>query len=216
MPNLPISQLPASDALTGAELFADVQGGVTKYTTLGDIATYTNYVQGNSYGLFNQTGDSTPVLGNAPTGSLIDGGVGTLSVPANGFKVGDAFNAHFTGLLTSNQNHTLDIHVESDGINLADTGVITMPNVTNKNWTLDINFSINAIGGAGVAEIASAGTFTFRTDSSGDVVTEIFSSVNNTTFDTTINNTLVVKAIWANSNASDSIFSRIFTLTKTY
>lgn len=40
MPNLPISGLPASDALTGAELFADVQGGVTKYTTLNDVANY--------------------------------------------------------------------------------------------------------------------------------------------------------------------------------
>jgi len=40
MPNLPISGLPASDALTGAELFADVQGGVTKYTTLDDVTNY--------------------------------------------------------------------------------------------------------------------------------------------------------------------------------
>ena len=40
MPNLPISGLPASDALTGAELFADVQGGVTKYTTLEDVTNY--------------------------------------------------------------------------------------------------------------------------------------------------------------------------------
>jgi hypothetical protein len=213
MPNLPISQLPTSDALTGAELFAVVQSGVTKYTTLNNIL-YGKAA--NNYGLFNQTGDSTPVLGNAPTGSLIDGGVGTLSVPANGFQVGDAFVADFYGGLTANQNHTLDIKIESDGTNLADTGVITMPNITNKNWNLHIKFSINAIGAAGVAEIASAGTFTFRTDSSGDVVTEIFSSINNTTFDTTIPNTLEVKAIWANSDASDSIYSRIFTLKKVY
>jgi hypothetical protein len=37
MPNLPISQLPSSDTLTGAELFADVQGGITKHTTLNNI-----------------------------------------------------------------------------------------------------------------------------------------------------------------------------------
>lgn len=37
MPDLPISQLPPSNTLTGAELFADVQSGVTKYTTLNDI-----------------------------------------------------------------------------------------------------------------------------------------------------------------------------------
>ena len=40
MPNLPISGLPASSTLQGDELFADVQGGVTKYTTLDDITNY--------------------------------------------------------------------------------------------------------------------------------------------------------------------------------
>jgi hypothetical protein len=38
MPNLPISQLPAAGLLTGAELFATVQGGVTKQTTLNSIS----------------------------------------------------------------------------------------------------------------------------------------------------------------------------------
>lgn len=37
MPNLPISQLPQSSTLQGDELFVDVQGGVTKYTTLDNI-----------------------------------------------------------------------------------------------------------------------------------------------------------------------------------
>ena len=41
MPNLPISGLPASSTLQGDELFADVQDGVTKYTTLDSISNYT-------------------------------------------------------------------------------------------------------------------------------------------------------------------------------
>ena len=40
MPNLPISQLPQSTELQGDELFVDVQGGVTKYTTLDQVAEY--------------------------------------------------------------------------------------------------------------------------------------------------------------------------------
>ena len=39
MPNLPISQLPTASALTGPELFATVQGGVTKQTTFNAIYT---------------------------------------------------------------------------------------------------------------------------------------------------------------------------------
>ena len=43
MPNLPISQLPAGNPLDGTELFAIVQDGVTKYTTVQNI----NYVTSN-------------------------------------------------------------------------------------------------------------------------------------------------------------------------
>ena len=75
MPNLPISQLPSASALTGAEIFPLVQGGVTKQTTLGSIT----YIQGNNYGLFNQTGSSTPISNTVTETSLLDGGVGSLS-----------------------------------------------------------------------------------------------------------------------------------------
>lgn len=40
MPDLPISGLPEHDNLTGSELFAIVQGGITKYADLVDIKNY--------------------------------------------------------------------------------------------------------------------------------------------------------------------------------
>jgi len=214
MPNLPISQLPAAGSLTGTELFAVVQDGVTKYTTLDSIT----FIQGNNYGLFNQTGSSIPVTGVAPfSGSLIDGGIGTLSVPANGFRAGDAFQATLSGVISAGNNKTLEITIKSNGATLVDTGAISMPGITAKNWRMDLDFSINAVGAAGVAEIATAGTVTFRTDSSGDVITEIFSSINNTTFDTTVLNNLVIEAEWGNSpSVADSIYSILFSLLKVY
>jgi hypothetical protein len=217
MPNLPISQLPAAGSLTGAELFAVVQDGVTKYTTLQAVNTATTV----NYGLFNQTGSSVPVTGSgtgvATSGSLLDGGIGTLSVPANGFSVGDGFQALFTGKLEIANNHTLEIKVKTDSITLADTGVITMAGTTDKNWRLEIDFSINAIGGAGSAVIATAGLFTYRKDASSDVQGEIFSFVNSSSFNTTINNTLVVEAILGTScQPNEYIYSEYFTLRKTF
>jgi len=53
MPNLPISQLPASSTLTGAEIFADVQGGITKQTTLTSIK---NYITSSTPGLIGGLG----------------------------------------------------------------------------------------------------------------------------------------------------------------
>jgi hypothetical protein len=172
-----------------------------------------------NYGLFNQTGSSAPVSGSTHiSGSLIGGGVGTLTVPANGFAKGDAYQGTFSGVINAQNNKTLRVTVKSLNVLLADTGVITMPGITgDKKWRMDIDFSIRQIGAAGVASIATAGTISFRTDSSGDVVTEIFSDVNTTTFDTTINNTLVVEATWGGSPTDlCSIYSKLFTLLKVY
>ena len=217
MPNLPISQLPAGSALTGTELFVMVQDGVTRYTTLNSLNTSTT----SNYGLYNQTGSSTPVTGVsesiATSGSLLDGGVGTLTVPANGFKAGDAFHARLSGKITIANNHTLDIHFDSGATTLVDTGAITMAGSTNKNWSLEVTFVIQNTGSAGTASILSSGELQIRKDASGEVITEIFSDVNNTTFDTTIDNTLTIEAILgASCGLSENIYSELFTLHKIY
>jgi len=50
MPNLPISGLPQANALTGSELFATVQDGVTKYTTLNEITGSISGIGGGGFG----------------------------------------------------------------------------------------------------------------------------------------------------------------------
>jgi hypothetical protein len=109
----------------------------------------------NPYGylsrLYTQTSSSTPVTNTTTEKSLLDGGVGTLTVPANGFKVGDSFHAVLTGHISSVNNHTLHIRIKSDGIALADTGVMTMAASTTKHWKLEVEFVIRAIGVSGVA-----------------------------------------------------------------
>ena len=216
MPDLPISQLPQAGTLQGEELFVTVQGGVTKYTTYSGILT----APSSNYGLYNQTGSSIPVTGSTginASGSLIDGGAGTISVPANGFTKGDAFHACLTGKITAANNHTLEIRIKSDGETLADTGVMTLSNTTARNWRLDIDFSINQVGGPGVANIATAGMFHYRQDASNALVGEIFSFINSSSFDTTVGNNLVLEAVWGtNSTSTDSIYSKIFTLVKKY
>lgn len=212
MPNLPISQLPAAAPLSGSELFATVQSGVTKYTTLSSITQ----VQGNNYGLFTQTGSSTPVAATTTSGSLLGAGAGSLSVPANGFRVGDAFQASFSGKISAQNNDTLQILVRSNGVILSDTGTMSMSGVTSKSWRLDIDFAIHKTGAAGVAEISTAGVFQYRQDASNALIGEIFTSINSSSFDTTITNTLVVTAQWGSNNANNSIYSEFFLLKKVY
>jgi hypothetical protein len=147
---------------------------------------------------------------------LLDGGLGTLTVPANGFKVGDSFHAVLTGHISSVNNHTLRIRVKTDGIVLADTGVITMAATTNKHWKLEIEFTVRAIGTSGVAKIASGGTFFYTKNASNTFEGTNFSTETITGFNTTISNTLAITAQWGQANAGDSIYSEIFTLNKTY
>ena len=212
MPNLPISQLPAAAPLSGSEIFATVQSGVTKYTTLSSITQ----VQGNNYGLFTQTGSSTPIAATTTSGSLLGAGAGSLSVPANGFRLGDAFQASFSGKISAQNNDTLQILVRSNGVVLSDTGVMAMSGVTNKSWRLDVDFAIHKTGAAGVAEISTAGVFQYRQNASNALIGEIFTSINSSSFDTTITNTLVVTAQWGSNNANNSIYSEFFLLKKVY
>ena len=147
-----------------------------------------------TYGLYTQTASSTPVTNTIVETSLLDGGIGTLTVPANGFQVGDSFHAIMTGHISSENNRTLHIRIKTGTSLLADTGVITLPQTTAKHFKLDIYFTVRTLGVAGVASIASGGDFTYEKDASNGFEGAAFSTENNTTFDTTISNTLEITA----------------------
>ena len=168
-------------------------------------------------GLFAQTADSTPVTGTAVETTIIGTGVGTLTVPANGFSIGDSFTAFFDGRISCVGSATLHIRVKTlAGVLLADTGIIAMDAATNHNWKLDLQFTIRTLGTTGVASISSGGLFGYIKNSGNNYEGYVLSNINNTTFNTTINNTLIVTAQWNTTNAGNSIFSRNFTLTKVY
>lgn len=164
-------------------------------------------------GLYAQTANSIPVTG-ITSASLIDGGVGTLTVPANGFVVGDSFSVTMGGHISAVNNDTLRIRVVSGAVILGDTGSITMPNITNKHWQLEIRFTVRALGAAGVASIASFGQFTYSKNASNAYEGGDFSIINNTTFDTTTSNTLDITAVWSSANPGNSIYSESFVLYK--
>ena len=171
---------------------------------------------GYTRGLFAQTANSTPITNTTTETSLINGGVGTLTVPANAFKVGDSFRAVMAGVLNVANNQTIRIRVESGSVLLLDSGVQSISNITNDVFSLNIDFTIRAIGGAGVASIVSLGTFHYAKTSNASVQGFAFNQVNSTTFDTTISNTLDITVEWGAANTGNSIFSDIFILNKTY
>jgi len=169
-----------------------------------------------NYGLFSQTGASPDVTGTNVETTLIDGGVGTLTVPANGFSVGDSFRAVMSGQMNVANNQTIRIRVKAGSVILADSGAQSITNITGDTWTLNIDFTIRQIGAAGVASIASVGGFHYTKTVNGTVEGFPFNTTNSTTFDTTISNTLNITVQWGSNNAGNTIHSDIFVLNKTY
>jgi hypothetical protein len=179
----------------------------------GDVTVGVNTSMLHAGGLYSQTAQSVPVT---TSGSLIDGGVGTLTIPANGFQVGDSFNAYFSGQITSGNNQQISITIMAGAITLAASGTITLPSTTDKNWELYITFTIRAIGAPGTASIATSGTFFFNKDASNSPESVGFFSENNTTFDTTISSTLEVNVQWLTVNPLNTIHTDLFNLYRIY
>ena len=170
----------------------------------------------NSYGLFSQTANSTTITATTSELTLIDGGVGTLTVPANGFSVGDSFRVDMGGVMSAHNNDTIRIRLKAGAIDLGDSGPLTLPQIANQVWALSVTFTVRAIGGAGTASIVSLAQFHILKKASGTQQGFAWNTINSSTFDRTISNTLNITAQFSSTNATNSIYSDIFTLTKTY
>jgi hypothetical protein len=99
---------------------------------------------------------------------------------------------------------------------LGDSGLLTMPGITNQVWSLNINFTIRTVGAAGVASIVTIGELLILKLASGTQEGFGFNTLNNTTFNTTVPNTLNVTAQWSSNSALNSISSDLFVLNKIF
>ena len=209
--------LMVTGSLSGSSLVFEKGDSTTFDIDLSEsfiTPSQTGSLVNTSYGLYNQTGSYTGVSASIAESSIIGGGVGTLSVPANGFRQGDAYHVVLTGNCTFHNNDNLRIRVKADSVSLIDTGDFTVAGAANKTWKMDVHFSIHEIGGAGTAKIVSAGTFMYTKDASTDFQGVNFNTENSSSFDTTIDNQLSVTAQF---NHGDNILTtQIFTLHKIY
>lgn len=184
------------------------------------MSTQINILSANPYtitgGLYAQTANSTPITNTTVETSLINGGVGSLSVPANFFKIGDSFRVVTAGVLNAANNQTIRIRVKAGSIILLDSGAQAITNITNDVFSLNVDFTVRQLGAAGVASIVSLATFHYAKTSNASVQGFAFNQVNSTTFDTTISNTLNITVEWGAANVGNSIYSDIFILNKTY
>lgn len=167
---------------------------------------------------YSQTADSTTITNTTNERTLIGSGVGSLSVPANTFKVGNAYLVKIGGVISSQNGDLIRFKVKANSgtIILADTGNITLKSATTKVWQLEIQFVIRTIGADTVASIKTHFVFSYEEDSSDKFDSQAFDVLNNTTFDTTIQNTLDITATWGQAKTQDSIYSTVCNLNKIF
>ena len=177
-------------------------------------------LRGTPNGLYSQTADGTEIVNTDAESDLVGPGVGSLSVPANGFRVGDSFVARMGGVIsTAGGSEFITIRIKSlNGVTveLASSGSQSLPGLSDESFTLELNFTIRSIGEAGTAEILTVGIMAFQKSSSGSMEGFEFRSLNNTTFDTTKSATLDITAQWTGADLGNSIKSQYFTLHKLY
>lgn len=167
-------------------------------------------------GFYSQTADSTTITNTTTETTLIGSGVGSLSVPANTFKVGNAYIVRMGGVLNSQNNTPIEIKLKSGSIILGTTGLISLNASTTNIWQMDITFVIRAIGIAGVANIKSHFIFSYEENSNDKFSSKGIDTNNNTTFDTTILNTLDITATWGVASPINQIHSTVLNLNKMF
>ncbi len=189
--------MPLTDGNAGSMLTTDGSGQTSWVPTTG---------------IFAQTGDSIVTATTVET-SIIASGVGSLTVPANGFIVGNSFVAKVGGSLVASNGNTIQIRVKSGLAVLAD--FLVPMDASASAFELELDFTIAVVGIAGVAVIKSNGNFVYQSSGGGGTYQGAnYNSSNITTFDTTIANTLDITV--QHSNVAQVFNNNMCVLTRTY
>jgi len=179
--------------------------------TIDDMVNYFG-----TKGLFSQTEDGPTVANTTDELTIIGNGEGSLSVPANGFAVGNTFRAYIEGDLSSLNNAELTINIRDNGNILATTGPMVLVSTSGNYYYLDVNFVVRQIGAAGTAQLMTSGMFQYTKTSNNTPEVIGFNNLNSTTFNTTTDSTLNITAQWNTADAANSIGAHMLTLQRIF
>jgi hypothetical protein len=173
-------------------------------TCSSGVATW----QSPSVGLYSATSPVT-IANTGAQLTLIGAGVGSLSIPANFFTAGMAFEMRTGGNFGALNNATIRFRLTNSGT-LFDSGLLQFsPSVTSpRPWNADVTFVYRG----GTTMITN---FNFQYNNGADARGFTASQTNNT-FNPTISNTLGFTAQWGAASTSNTITSDYFVLTRLY
>lgn len=182
-------------------------GGTNKQYVMGDGSL------SFGGGLYSQTQNSSTITHASGEASIVGSGVGSLSVPANYFAVGDTFKLSIHGDISSANNAQLRIKLKEGALTIGQT-TVTLSSTTNQHFNIDATFVVRSIGGPGVASLLTTGSFTYSKSSNNNPEAFYFDNLNNTSFNTTIVTTLDITAEWLTPEGGNQLFTQSLNLYK--
>ena len=209
-----ITNATASTTTTTGAL--KVSGGVGIVGNLNVGGTINNLTAGG--GAFAQTNTVT-VANTVVETSLMGTGQGSLSVPANTFTVGGSYIVEAGGVMSCLNNETLTIRIYGGATGTTLLGTVptlTISTTTGKWWGTSMYFTVRTLGVAGVASLSARVIYSQTVDVGNNFFGSSFHTLNTTTFDTTLLNTLRITAQWGTASASNTIAQAQCVLTKSF
>lgn len=190
-------------------------------TITSTIFTIINNTEGNavwifSSGLFSQIEDSATISGTTVETSIIGVGIGSLTIPMNNFIQGNSYTLKMGGIISCGNNETIQFRIKSGSAVLGDTGLVVLPTITSRFWELELDFTIRNIGEPTEASIVMNGQLVYIRNEGTQYEGQGFDLINNTTFDTTISNTLEITVEWGSNSGENSIYSTSLVLFKIF
>lgn len=162
------------------------------------------YVDGRVGNFFAGTADTLAV--NA--GSIVSSGVGTLTVPANAFQIGDSFHLNMAGDCVFTGD-TITVVLLAGAQNLGTVSFVTEVTSANAPWELECDFTIRTLGATGT--LCSNFDLTYIGTNQETFIGSRSVEVNN--INTTIANTLDVSVTFT---GTDTIRTRCMYLKKVF
>jgi hypothetical protein len=167
-------------------------------------------------GVYAGTSDGT-LIDNTTEQSLLPlSGVGSLTIPANGFSVGDCFHCVVAGDCSFDKADTIQIKLKENGSILAQTPVFALEDAKGANnaFEIEIDFTIRSIGATG--SIGTNFDFTYNKTGLDSKDFRGTRAMDVQPIDTTVSSTLDVTVQFPTNVTPSTLQTRLFRLQKVY
>jgi hypothetical protein len=167
-------------------------------------------------GIYAGISDGTVINNTTEQSVLPATGVGSLTIPANGFAVGDCFHCVVAGDCSFDKDDTIQIKLKENGNILAQTPIFDLEDAQagGNAFEIEIDFTIRSLGATG--SIATNFDFTYNKDGTDSKDFRGTRAMDVQPIDTTVASTLDITVQFPTNVTPSSLQTKLFRLQKVY